>query len=213
MYYRAATKLVLILSSLFFLKSDSKPLPEIKQRNIIKTSNKIVDDRETIRYTIKSHAPLQPWSKNNGEPAPEEIEEPGHHKCLIIQERVKNIKATVHRIIIKRFSDQQSDDDEESAFEEKEEVKQSVGLKLLKQANVKDRLHRVVKRHAAPDPRPKGGGSPSGNVQEAEHEGLVIRNRLTVGQPVLVLTIIVLFGLFCIMTFSIGYYWRTLICA
>ena len=63
-----------------------------------------------------------------------------------------------------------------------------------------------------PDPQPKGGESPPKKVEHIRHGGLIIRHRLFASKPVLYLTVIALIGLLCIVIFSIGYYWRTLLC-
>ena len=112
----------------------------------------------------------------------------------------------VHHNIV-RHADQQPCDGGESASDERKDIKQSEGS--IKQANVKDRFHHViVKRHAAPDPRPKGGGSPSGRTKQKGHKSLNVRHALEVGTVGQAFTGIALTCLFVVIVVSIYYYWN-----
>ena len=92
-------------------------------------------------------------------------------------------------------------------------VKQNYFTKSLNKIIFKQEIIRhIVKRYAMPDPRPKGGGGPPTKVEPIGHGGLVIRHKLFVSKPALYLTVIVLIGSLCVVIFSIGYYWRTLLC-
>ena len=123
-----------------------------------------------------------------------------HHDHIPKQLKLKSIFWILRYVIIKQ--DLSRVPRLQPGGDKSTDGKNEKGLKLL--------LHNIVKRHAAPDPRPqpKGGGPAKGKVEERYHESLFVRKELKVNPTGVVFTaiaLILVFALICILLYC---YWK-----
>ena len=89
---------------------------------------------------------------------------------------------------------------------------QSETVNILKNFKFKDRTknHNIIRRDAAPDPRPRPkGGSGGSKSIETHHASMKVRNELNVSTVGIVFTVVAMVVVLVLLVFLVYYYWRS----